>query len=165
MSGELETRLSVRDCKGVCGTEFDRRKVRRAVAFTRSFEDDCFCTIFCADARIASVNVFKVALITSVASIDRCLGDRMSSHSCVSAWAAAFFVRVFVVVVFALSFEGFFEARAAVGFGAIGFGRSKSLSRVRVDDVQVEIDCTCSRTRSAVELAGIIVVELISRYW
>ena len=81
MLGELDTRLRERGCNEDRGNEFDRRRVLRADAFTRSFEDACRHTGPCVGALIASLRALRVALMTSVANTDLSFGDNWSTCS------------------------------------------------------------------------------------
>ena len=108
-------------------------------------------------ALIASVRDLRVALMTSVASMDLSFGDRYSS-SC--SWIfsfSAFFVRDdfpsgFVAFGFAVETEYFraFELIGTLQFWGTPFGSKRSLRVVAVDGVQVDVEPTDARTTSAV---------------
>ena len=122
----------------------------RAEVLTKSLDDALRRTL--SGTFIASVRALSVALITSVARIDRSLVDKQSSaSSCIFSWSTLL-VREFVVgffVVFKLAvaavFVGFFEVTGIFGFGTADFGRSKSLSVVTVSGVQVDVELTAAR--------------------
>ena len=80
--GELATRFKDRGCNGDCGIDIDRLKGLRCGS---SFELGSRRTAFCNGALIASLNTLRVAFITSVASIERSLGDNAASDS----WSVA----------------------------------------------------------------------------
>jgi len=152
MFGELETRFKVRGCCGDWGIEIDLLSPLRAEFLTMSLEDSFRRTG--AGALIASVRDFRVALITSVASIDLSFGDRCSSSCSREFSCSAFFVRDltggFVAFDFtpeAVLFKTFERPGTLESFG-IAFGNKRSLRVVAVAGVQVDVEPTDARTAS-----------------
>ena len=158
ISGELDTRFRLRGCKGDRGIEFDLRRALRADALIRSFERSFFRG---AGALIASLRALRVALMTSVARIDRSFADKCSPSPCLPSPVNTSF--------FPLGFGGpdftpFLEAVVfAVGFAipgsAVIFGNNRSLSIVAVVGVQVDVELTAARIESAVAFEGAIIIQ------
>lgn len=161
IAGTLETRLSERDCRGEGGSEFERRSGFRVAFFTISLDDACFLI----GGLSASLKALRVAFITSVASMDRCLGLRCSG--CKFSWS-----------VFALDFAGAREvareaaralglvvdlARDRVSAGIFvtatsDFGSKRSLRMDAVAGEHVEGERTALRTESAVACTEVIII-------
>jgi len=74
ISGELMTRLSDRGCNGDGGNELDLRSALLEVVLVGSFAGACLWTGVEDSVLIALLRVLRVALMTSVANMDRSLG-------------------------------------------------------------------------------------------
>lgn len=162
--GKVATRTSVLGANGDLGssTEFDLRSALRVVALTKSLDDSLRRTG--GGALIASVRALRVALMTSVANIDRSLGDKYSS-SYVFSWSQ-FLLRGFPASVFAgfdfaeaVAFAVFFEIVGIFEFAACDLGNKRSLRSVAVSGVQVDVELTAAFIDSGVACKEVIIIK------
>lgn len=166
ISGELETRLRERGCSGERGNELDRRIPLCAEAFNRSLEDGC--RRIGGGALRASPKTLRVALMTSVASIDLSFGDSFSTCPGVFSTSTAlprwlFAGRVFVA--FCLDVVGFgifFELLRSLISAPLELGSRRSWSVVTVTGEHVDVEQTAARTESTVHCREVIYDK---QYW
>jgi hypothetical protein len=110
---------------------------------------------------IASLRALSVALITSVANIDRSFGDNWFPCSCAFSFSA-FLTRGFAGVFIPFPpgvFEAFSGTATVAVFEPFDFGSKRSFRIVAVAGEQVDVDATAARIESAVACKEAIIKQ------